>query len=648
AAAAAVSVGVSGENRGGVVAAAPAVSVGASRESRGVAAAAAVSVGASEESRGGVSAVAVSLGASRESRGGVAAAAAAGVSVGASGEGRGGVIAAVAAAAVSVGASRESRGGVTAAAAARAPAPAAGAAATAAALSVGASGESRAGVTSAAGAGTVIADARGGGAAATATVRPARPSTCTLGFPIGLVTVQTVRFTLFSALVFHLLQSFHTLLSPLVTTVAGFASSHRLDYAAHLVSSPTHSPSSGGAPVFPLEVLEHWQFELGFLAAAVPHLCAMLLAPKGDPDALDIPIPRTHAEAVSRPWASYWIATEQAEMASYRSTGTYVDAVPPPEENVVSGMWLYKVKRPPGAPPRDYELHSLDFSTTFLQGSLHEQIWLHRLPGFTGNFPPGTQWQLRRPVYGLRQAPRGWHDMLRTTLGALGFFPSSADPLLFVRRSSTLFFFLVYVDDLVFATPDRRALASVKDELQRRHTCTDLGELQRYLGLSSRGFASHSPRVAKYVASTSGMRLVLGGKQLVTLTGYSNSSWADDAESLRCEAEVYTAAMAAQELHWLSFLLTYLGERPRSPPVLFADNRSDVLLCEPREVGKAKHIKLRYFLLQEFQQRGQARVVRVVSEAGTSDIFTKALPPCAHHRFCTQLCLVSTGPYLLA
>ncbi|CAI7861716.1 unnamed protein product, partial [Closterium sp. NIES-54] len=124
------------------------------------------------------------------------------------------------------------------------------------------------------------------------------------------------------------------------------------------------------------------------------------------------------------------------------STGTYVDEVPPPGAKIIDGMWIFRVKRPPGSPlafkaryvargfsqrqgveyfhtfsptpnmttlrvllhvaaQRDYELHSLDFSTTFLQGSLHEEIWLRRPPGFTRSFPAGTEWSLCRPVYGL-------------------------------------------------------------------------------------------------------------------------------------------------------------------------------------------------------------------------------------------------------
>ncbi|CAI7794581.1 unnamed protein product, partial [Closterium sp. NIES-53] len=166
--------------------------------------------------------------------------------------------------------------------------------------------------------------------------------------------------------------------------------------------------------------------------------------------------------------------------------------------------WLPKipeaptVKRPPGSPPvfkaryvargfsqRQGVDYFQPFSPTpkmttlrhcFPTGSLHEEIRLRRPPSFTGSFPLGTQWSLRRPVYGLCQAPREWHDTLRTTLAALGFAPFTADPSLFLRTDTLLppFYILVYVDNLVFATADTAGLAHVKSELQKRHTCTDL------------------------------------------------------------------------------------------------------------------------------------------------------------------------------
>ncbi|CAI7836741.1 unnamed protein product [Closterium sp. NIES-53] len=45
------------------------------------------------------------------------------------------------------------------------------------------------------------------------------------------------------------------------------------------------------------------------------------------------------------------------------------------------------------------------------------------------------------------------------------------------------FYVPLYVDDLVFATADTKALTLVKSELYKRHTCTNLGELRNYLGL---------------------------------------------------------------------------------------------------------------------------------------------------------------------
>ncbi|CAI7928913.1 unnamed protein product, partial [Closterium sp. NIES-54] len=254
----------------------------------------------------------------------------------------------------------------------------------------------------------------------------------------------------------------------LVAELVDFAACCRLDYAAGLVAESVSvcPPPVGGECALSTDVLEDRQEEFQCFTAALPHLVSMLIAHEGDPDAPDIPTPRSYAEAIEGPYSSQWQSAMDAEMASWKSTGTYVDEVPPPGANI-----------------RDYELHSLDFSIAFLQGSLHEEIWLRRPPGFTGSFPPGTQWSLRRPVYGLRQAPREWHDTLRTTLAALGFAPSTADPSLFLRTDTSLppFYILVYIDHLVFASADTAGLAHVKSELQKRHTCTDLGELRSYL-----------------------------------------------------------------------------------------------------------------------------------------------------------------------
>ncbi|CAI7855170.1 unnamed protein product, partial [Closterium sp. NIES-54] len=528
--------------------------------------------------------------------------------------------------------------------------------------------------------------------------------------------------------------------SALVAELLDFAAACRLDYASVLVaeSVPASPPSVGGECALGTDVLEDRQEDIECLAAAVPRFASLLLAPEGDPDAPDIPTPRSYAEAITGPYSSQWHAAMDVEMASWKSTGTYVDKVPPPGTNIVDGMWIFRVKCRP--------------------------------PGFTGTFPTSTQWSLRRPVYGLRQAPREWHDTLRTTLAALGFVPSTADPSLFLRTDTSLppFYVLVYVDDLVFATADTEELTLVESELQKRHTCTDLGELRSYLGLQITrdrarrtitltqshmvhqvlqhfGFQYSSPqltplstshslsappsdesvepsgpypelvgclmylitctrpdlayplsllaryvapgrhrkvhwdaakRVLRYLCSTSGMGLVLGGRGPVVLTGHADASWVDDLATQRssqgytfslgsgsvswrstrsssvlsssCEAEIYAGAMAAQELRWLTYLLTDLGEQPRSPPVLYVDNKAMIALCQEHGLEhRTKHIALRYFLARELQQRGQLRLAYMATRTNTADVFTKALPPGDHQRFVTVLGLVPTLPHLL-
>ncbi|CAI7886066.1 unnamed protein product, partial [Closterium sp. NIES-54] len=216
---------------------------------------------------------------------------------------------------------------------------------------------------------------------------------------------------------------------------------------------------------------------------------------------------------------------------------------------------------------------------------------------------------------------------------------------MFLRTDATLppFYILVYVVDLVFATADTEALAHVKSQLQKRHTCTDLGELTSYLGLQITrdraqrtitltqshmvqqvlqrfGFTYSSPqttplptghslsappldefvepsgpdpelvgclmylmtctrpdlayplsllaryvapgrhrkvhwdaakRVLRYLCSTSGMGLMLGGRARVVLTGHADASWVDDLATQR-SSQGYIFSLGFGSVSWRS------------------------------------------------------------------------------------------------
>ncbi|CAI7928435.1 unnamed protein product [Closterium sp. NIES-54] len=194
----------------------------------------------------------------------------------------------------------------------------------------------------------------------------------------------------------------------------------------------------------------------------------------------------------------------------------------------------------------------------------------------------------------------------------------------FLRTDTSLppFYVLVYVNDLVFATADPEALTLV---------------LQHF------GFQFSSPQptplsIGHSLSAPPSDESVEPSGPYPELVGCLMSTSSSSVLSSSCEAEIYAGAMAAQELRWLTYLLIDLGEQPRSPPVLYIDNKAMIDLCrEHRLEHRTKHIALQYFLPQDLQQRGQLRLAYVATRANTADMFTKALPPGSiWHLYCNS------------
>ncbi|CAI7908875.1 unnamed protein product [Closterium sp. NIES-54] len=123
--------------------------------------------------------------------------------------------------------------------------------------------------------------------------------------------------------------------SALVAELVDFAALCRLDYAANSVSAAIPVSRRTYVPHLASTASSSKQFELECLTAAAPHL----------------PTRRTYVEAITGPYSSQWQIAMDAEMASWKSTGTYVDKVPPSGANIVDGMWIFRLKRLPDSPP---------------------------------------------------------------------------------------------------------------------------------------------------------------------------------------------------------------------------------------------------------------------------------------------------------
>ncbi|CAI7738615.1 unnamed protein product [Closterium sp. NIES-54] len=250
--------------------------------------------------------------------------------------------------------------------------------------------------------------------------------------------------------------------SALVADLLDFGAACRLDYASALVaeSVPACPPSVGGECALGTDVLEDKQEEFECLSAAVPRFASMLLVPEGDPDAPDIPTPRSYAEAIT------------GQSMAHHHTDSVTHGAPCPLALRLPVLL---------ATAHSFVYQPLALSSTFGRDCRAE-----------------------------------WHQKVHWDA---------------------------------------------------------------------------AKKVLRYLCSTSSMGLLLGGRGPVVLTGHADASWVDDLAMQR-SSEGYTFSLGSGSVSWRSTrsssvlsssceaeIYTDLGEQPRSPPILYGDNKAMIALC---------------------------------------------------------------------
>ena len=157
--------------------------------------------------------------------------------------------------------------------------------------------------------------------------------------------------------------------------------------------------------------------------------------------------------------------------------GVYYNETFAPVTKMVTVQTLLAV-----AATQEWELHQMDVHNAFLHGDLKEEVYMKLPSGFTACGDKVCK--LNKSLYGLKQAPRYWFSKLVTALKNYGFTQSYSNYSLFdyTQKDVSLHVF-VYVDDLVIAGNDSKAITKFKEYLSDCFHMKDLGPLKYFLGI---------------------------------------------------------------------------------------------------------------------------------------------------------------------
>ena len=247
----------------------------------------------------------------------------------------------------------------------------------------------------------------------------------------------------------------------------------------------------------------------------------------------EVSVPSNYGEAVRSANSKEWRAAMEAEIASHHKAGTW-KLVPaasiPPGRKPVGSTWTYALKRDSAgnikrfkgrlcaqgfsqvegydyyatfantvgfdairmvlayAAEHDYELHTVDVRTAYLNATLEEEldIWMKQAKGFEETGPNGEPmvYKLVKAIYGLKQGARRWIATLKEGLKTLGFKCCEPDQGMFIlSQDDARMIILTYVDDLIIADNCATLRKTVMEGIHTKWETTDISELEWCLGI---------------------------------------------------------------------------------------------------------------------------------------------------------------------
>jgi hypothetical protein len=130
-----------------------------------------------------------------------------------------------------------------------------------------------------------------------------------------------------------------------------------------------------------------------------------------------------------------------------------------------------------------WHTRQVDFILAYPQADIEFDMYMELPQGIETKHGNGKTHVLKllKNLYGQKQAGRVWNQHLVTGLKSIGFKQSLIDECVFFRGNVI---FIVYVDDGIFASPEKKEIDKAIREMKALFDIDDQGDITDYLGVN--------------------------------------------------------------------------------------------------------------------------------------------------------------------
>ncbi|GJU52895.1 putative ribonuclease H-like domain-containing protein [Tanacetum coccineum] len=285
-------------------------------------------------------------------------------------------------------------------------------------------------------------------------------------------------------------------------------------------------------------------------------------------------------------------------------------------------------------------MYQMDVKSTFLYGTIEEEVYVCKPPGFKDPHFPDKVYKVEKALYGLHQAPRAWYETLSTYLLENRFRRGTIDKTLFIKKDkSNILLVQVYVDasslglqrrlykeDGIFISQDKYVAEILKKfDFVTVKTASTLIETNKALVKDEEAKAVDVHLYRSMIGS------------LMYLTAFRPDIIFDV-----CACARFQVTPKVSHLHAVKRIFRYLKGNPHQEVLwiqnqmldygfnlmntkIYIDNESTICIVKNLVFhSKTKHIEIKHQFIRDSYEKKLIQVIKIHTNHNVADLLTKA------------------------